>query len=380
MAKVLYAIPSRGRWNRMLVMSYLPKWVREQLHIFVIPEEKEKYKENWPETTVVAVPSWVDHIERKRLFMFKYAKKHGYDAIFMFDDDLSLAAWNPEIKKFRSVRENPEILTVFFRKTIPELFDRAPGVGLGCKFMADGKVLKNGLEEVNGKMCCAFGYRVDEALEFINWERTYHLWNLDTTMNLYFLANGLPLLVHYGVTWSTDFDVTAQDPSKGGCAIYRKQSVINEAFLRMVWSFPGLVTRKKKMSTHPTSFLQISWKNAYGHFLKMGIPVTNEAIKWAKKMKLSLPSYDEGYAEKMKEARAYSLRLELFIQGKTRDHLKLDNKSAIAIVTDESRPEHEAYARRVENLDDFLAKYPTAVHMKREASDNAVLAKRKKLF
>lgn len=380
MAKVLYAIPSRGRWSRMLVMAYLPKWVRERIHIFVIPEEHDKYEETWPEATIVSVPKWVDHVERKRLFMFKYAKKNGYDAIFMFDDDLSLAAWNPEIERFRSVRENPEILTVFFRKTIPELFDRAPGVGLGCKFMADDKVKKKGLEEVNGKMCCAFGYRVDEALKFIEWNSTYHLWNLDTMMNLYFMGNGLPLLVHYGVTWSTDFDTTAENPAKGGCAIYRKQAVINEAFLRMIHYFPGLVSRKKKMSAHPTSFLQVSWKNAYGHLLKMGHEVSQEAKVWSKRMGLKLPPHDHDYESKMMQACKDSLRLELHVQGKDKSHLALDLPDALEKVTDEKSPNYEAYSRRVVDLDAFLADNPSAYVAQKDRKEKEALASRRKLF
>ena len=357
MAKVLYAIPSRGRANRMLVLNYLPASVRKNLHIFVIEEELEAYEKAVPYAKCIPVPEWVDHIERKRLFMFKFAKLHGYDAVFMFDDDLSLAEWKPDIKRFRSVRKTPEDLNEFFAKTVPKLFDKAPGVGLGCKFMAEQKIERKGLEEVNGKMCCAFGYRVDEALEFIEWEQTYHLWNLDTMANLFFLTQGLPLLVHYGVTWSTPFE--ADDPKKGGCAIYRKQSVINEAFLRMIKYFPGLVSRKKKMSAHPTSFLQISWRNAYAHAIKMGAPVSDNAAYWSKKMGLKLPKFSNEYFSAQSSSARASMRLELAIQGKGFQHLDLSNKIAIKKITKIGAK--ASYSQLVPDLEAFMKKNPDLI-------------------
>lgn len=355
--RVLYAIPSRGRANRMLVLKYLPESVKENLHIFVIPEEEEAYKKTVPYATIVPVPEWVDHIERKRLFMFKFAKLHGFTAVFMFDDDLNLAKWNPKLEKFRSVKEDPSVIDKFFRTTIPELFDKAPAVGLGCKFMAEQKVVRKGLIEVNGKMCCAFGYRVDEALKYIDWKRTYHLWNLDTMANLFFLTQGLPLLVHYGVTWSTDFG--EDDPKKGGCALYRTQAVINEAFLRMIAYFPGLVIRKKKMSAHPTSFLQINWKHAYGHAIRMGDEATPRAQMWAKSMGLELPEPDKEYRREMRHVAKQYLNLELAIQGKDLNHLNLPNPKAVQIVKANDAP--KSYRRMVKDLDAYLEKHPDLV-------------------
>lgn len=358
----------------MLVLNYLPPAVKANLHIFVIEEELEAYEAAVPYAKCIPVPEWVDHIERKRLFMFKFAKLHGYDAVFMFDDDLSLAQWQPDIKRFRSVKGDTTVLNDFFKKTIPALFDKSPGVGLGCKFMAEQKVERKGLEEVNGKMCCAFGYRVNEALKFIDWDATYHLWNLDTTANLYFLTQGLPLLVHYGVTWSTDF-TAVEDPKKGGCAIYRKQSVINESFLRMIKNFPGLVTRKKKMSAHPTSFLQIWWRNAFGHEIKLGAEVSKEAAYWSKKMGLKLPSYDADYFDEQQRTARGAMKLELAIQGKDMNHLLLLNKAAIKKITAPDAP--KAYSCLVKDLDAYLEEHPKLRPMSKEQHS---IKSRKSLF
>jgi len=372
----------------MKVLSYLPRYVLSRVRIFVRPEEHSKYVQNIghkvkPEN-IVEVPDDIQHLERKRKFIFEYADEKGYDAVFMFDDDLSLSIWESNIKRFRSIKTNPEVTSDFWQFTIPAMFDRAPAVGIGCKFMAEQKVLKNGLIEMNSKMCCAFGYRVKEVLRVVDWDKTKHLWNLDTMLNLFFLGNGLPILIHYGVTWSALFDETTLDGSKGGCAVYRKMDVINESFLRMLMYFPGLVSRKKKMNIHPQTFLQINWRNAYGHFFRLGShEPTRLAKAWAEKNNLELPAYCPDYSSKMLAARNAALRLELFLQGKTKDHLKLPLDEALSVSTDKSNPCYRNFSVKVEDLDAYLQETcgcDAKEFMARTAKARPVVPSKKSLF
>jgi hypothetical protein len=250
-------IPTRGRSDDQLTLSFLPRELRERTTI--ICPKKEVFKlsgifvEHGPEVIAQPNPDWT--IARKRAWIIQqWAPQQGYDKIMMLDDDLRFST--------RISSDDWHLREIIGRELIPE-FDRIenklgpefPHVGFGCR---QGN---NQLEEVGwkipGKMCYALGYYVP----IVKKECEFDLVEVreDMCVSLQLLLKGYP-----NALWTETVVDQRKYDAPGGASSERTVESSNKDAEKLAGYFPGyvsVVARKYKASV-PRLEVVCQWQKA----------------------------------------------------------------------------------------------------------------------
>lgn len=143
---------SRDRWDYSPTMSTLPKIVRQQMTVMVPPDQYKQYKKSQLFADckhIVAWPSYVDCVPKKRRFLYEKVK----DDHMVVDDDLGFLLWNGE--RFVPATDHPKVALKRFERMF-DMLDTRTMVGGASTFMTSKRIKEQGttIFEHNAPFCC----------------------------------------------------------------------------------------------------------------------------------------------------------------------------------------------------------------------------------
>lgn len=250
-------IPTRGRSDDQLTLSFLPRELRETTT--VISPKKEIFKlsgqfiNGVPEYVAQPNPDWT--IARKRAWIIQeWAPQNGYDKIIMLDDDLRFST--------RISEDDWHLKEIIGRELIPEfarieekLGPEFPHVGFGPR---QGN---NQLEEVGwkipGKMCYALGYYIPIVAK----ECRFDIVEIreDMCISLQLLLKGYPNAI-----WTETVVDQRKYDAPGGASNERTVESSNADAIKLAQHFPGYVStvEKKYKASVPRIEVICQWAKA----------------------------------------------------------------------------------------------------------------------
>jgi hypothetical protein len=255
-------IPTRGRTNTQLTISFFPKELREITT--VVAPQKEMFKlskmyfDHQPEYVAQPDPDWT--IAEKRAWIFQWAHEQGYDKIFMLDDDLRFSTRISEgdwhLREIAGKELMPE-----FERIRDKLGPEFPHVGLGQR--QGNQTLKEVGWKVPGKMCYALGYHVPTVMKECIFNRV--ALREDMELSLQLLLKGYPNAIWtQTVTDQREYGGGKKFDKTGGCGIERTVEKSNAEAKKLAELFPGYVsiTQREYEASIPRLEVIVQWQKA----------------------------------------------------------------------------------------------------------------------
>lgn len=249
-------IPTRGRSDSQLTITFLPKELREITTI--IAPKKELFKlssmfiDSPPEYVAQPDPEWT--IAQKRSWIFQWANEQGYDKIIMLDDDLRFSTRISDDDWHLREIAGSELLPEFERirdKLGPEF----PHVGFGQR--QGNQTLTEVGWKSPGKMCYALAYHVPTVLKECEFNRI--ALREDMELSLQLLLKGYPNAI-----WTQTVVDQRKFDAPGGCSSERTIEKSNAEAMKLVELFPdyvSVVERSYKASV-PRIEVVCQWQRA----------------------------------------------------------------------------------------------------------------------
>jgi hypothetical protein len=227
-------IPTRGRTDSQLTITFFPKELRE-ITTFIAPK-KEIFKlsgiyiDSPPEYVAQPDPDW--NIAQKRTWVFQWAHEQGYDKIIMLDDDLRFSTRVSEgdwhLREIAGKELIPE-----FERIRDKLGPEFPHVGFGQR--QGNQTLKEVGWKSPGKMCYALGYHVPTVLKECEFNRVAIREDMELSLQL--LTKGYPNAI-----WTQTVVDQREFGKSGGCSNERTIEKSNEEARKLVELFPDYVS------------------------------------------------------------------------------------------------------------------------------------------
>lgn len=255
-------IPTRGRTNTQLTISFFTKELREITTIVAPQKDINKlslmYFNHRPEYVVQPDPDW--NIAQKRAWIFQWANEQGYDKILVLDDDLRFATRIAEGDwHLREIQG--EELTQEFMRIRDKLSEEFPHVGLGQR--QGNQTLTEVGWKVPGKMCYALGYHVPTIIKECEFNRV--TLREDMELSLQLLLKGYPNAVWtQTVTDQREYGGGKKFDKTGGCGLERTIEKSNAEAEKLAALFPGYVTVVKRdyEASIPRLEVVVQWQRA----------------------------------------------------------------------------------------------------------------------
>jgi hypothetical protein len=249
-------IPTRGRTDQQLTLSFLPASLRERTSVVCPKKEVFKLSAQY----VTGIPEYVAQpdsdwkIAEKRAWILEEWHRRGYEKIIMLDDDLRFATRVSEndwhLKEIRGEDLVPE-----FQRIEDKLGPEFPHVGFGQR---QGN---NQLEEVGwrspGKMCYALGYYLPVVLKECELRRI--ALREDMELSLQLLLKGYPNAI-----WTTTVVDQRGYDKPGGTSNERTVEISNAEARRLAELFPGYVSTVERAykASVPRIEVVVQWQKA----------------------------------------------------------------------------------------------------------------------
>jgi glycosyltransferase involved in cell wall biosynthesis len=187
-------IPTMNRIDNL--RKVIPHWLEQEFQVRLVVERSEyprhvalKNKEGWDSKVyILPTPLSGRGIGYVRSYCVSHAHKTALKAIIMSDDDLYIHS-DSDAYELIDVALKPNVLGVGATRSI---HDRFTG---GAISKRDDVILCPG-----GWGFQLFGLNVITALECGNFDRRLHSWGEDAELARRGIVNGIPWLVHCGVT------------------------------------------------------------------------------------------------------------------------------------------------------------------------------------
>jgi hypothetical protein len=221
-------IPTRGRMDKQITLSRLPRELRKQTTI-VCPEQ-EKLRLSCFDVNVAVQPDPNMTIAAKRAWIMRECLRNGYDKIIMLDDDLTFSTRRQEHDTaLRAIRG--EELIPEFERLANKLGPEFPHVGFGQRQGNDR--VKPGWKSP-ARMTYSLGYYLPIVVRECELGRIETREDMDITLQL--LRKGYPNAV-----WNTTVTDQWKYDAPGGCTNERTMERSNADAYKLARLHPGYV-------------------------------------------------------------------------------------------------------------------------------------------
>ena len=247
-------IPTRGRTNQQLTLSFLPRELRKQTTLVCPKAETRRLSCLDDDIKVVAQPDPNWKIAKKREWIVQYCLHQGFAKIIMLDDDLSFAtrisAGDTHLTKIRGKE-----LTRAFERLEEKLGPEFPHVGFGQR---QGNNHEEGDWKSPGKMCYALGY----YLPIVTKECQFDLVEVreDMCVSLQLLLKGYPNAI-----WTETVVDQRGYNLPGGASGERTVAISNAEARKLADLFPDyvrVVDKRAYTASVPRHEVVVQWKKA----------------------------------------------------------------------------------------------------------------------
>jgi hypothetical protein len=202
-------IPTRGRVNQQLTLSYLPGELRKRTTLVCPEEEAVPLACCWDNVGIVPQPDPTMKIAEKRAWIMEEWYRCGYDKILMLDDDLCFATRVSE-SDWRLRPISGEELATEIARLEQKLGPECPHVGFGPR---QGNHLKEPGWQTPDKMMCSLAYYLPIVVKECELGRIETREDMDVTLQL--LKKGFPNAVWHTTVSDQKFN------APGGCSLWR---------------------------------------------------------------------------------------------------------------------------------------------------------------
>jgi hypothetical protein len=257
-------IPTRGRTNQQLTLSFLPRELRKRTTL-VCPEQEDfqlacLYRDG--EIVVQPDANWT--IARKRKWIMEEWYGAGYERILMFDDDLSFSTRVSETDwRLRPIEG--EELGAEIQRLEDKLGPEYPHVGFGPR---QGNNRLPGGWKTPSRMMYSLGYYLPIDVRECELGRIETREDMDVTLQL--LRKGYPNAV-----WHTTVNDQRQYSAPGGATDERTMERSNADAYKLAELHPGYVSvvDKDYQASVPRKEVVCQWQKA----LKDGLARSTKA-------------------------------------------------------------------------------------------------------
>lgn len=242
MSKFIF-IATKGRPKNCTTMQKLVEENYGSVMLVVEPQDKEQYKESFPDSHILVLAKNDQGVTYARNFILAQAAEMKLDWFWMMDDDI----------KSMHLTENGKIVKYPFSQVIKiaeDVITQTPGVALGA--------MEYGQYAWSAKKNRVFNSYCDVAV-LINVEKTRHLLyrencKEDRDFVLQCLASGFDVVR----SSMTSFACPKNGSNKGGLHDAYAKGLENHWSKRMIELWPGVCEMKIKKDGRPD--VKINWK------------------------------------------------------------------------------------------------------------------------
>jgi hypothetical protein len=243
-------IPTRGRTEKQLTLSFLPPELRKRTSLVCPKREASGLFRLYPDVHEIVIEPYPNmKIAQKREWIVQTWSDYGYAKILMLDDDLrfytriSADDWHlQEIWGDKLIEP--------FQRIDDKLSPQCPHVGLGQR---QGN---NWLTEVGwkspAKQVCTLGYYLPVVKE-CRWDLVELRSDICVTLQL--LLKGFPNAI-----W-TETVVNQEYDAPGGCNIYRTVEMSDTEACKLAKLFPDYVSVEQRK--YGRLEVTVQWKKAF---------------------------------------------------------------------------------------------------------------------
>lgn len=249
-------IPTRGRTNGQLTLSWLPKELRE--HTTLVCPKREHFTltadlYRGEEVVIQPDPTW--KIAAKRQWIMEEWARRGYEKIIMLDDDLRFSTRISETDWHLRESKGKELIPEFERIE-NRLGEEFPHAGFGPRQGNDR--LKDVGWHSPGKMCYTLGYYLPVVLKEVELNRIDTREDMDVTLQL--LRKGYPDAI-----WNTTVVDQRKYDAPGGASSERTVESSDADAERLAQLHPGYVsvTYRKYEASKKRKEVICQWQKAY---------------------------------------------------------------------------------------------------------------------
>ena len=244
-------IPTRGRVNQQLTLSFLPRALRRRTTLVCPEEEALQLALENPDVEIVVEPYPGMKIVQKREWIVREWYRAGYEKILMLDDDLRFAT--------RISKDDAGLRTIWGEELIPEFERIEEKLGPEFPHVGFGPRQGNHLEEAGWKSPARMMYTLGYYLPIVN-ECRWDLLELreDLCVTLQLLLKG-----YSNVIWNTTV-VDQKDNAPGGCSTYRTLEMSDAEAQKLANLYPNYVSvvQRDYETSLPRKEVKVQWKKA----------------------------------------------------------------------------------------------------------------------
>ena len=252
-------IPTRGRIEKQLTLTYLPKELQKQTDLVCPRREAPALQSLFPLVNVVIQPDDNMTITKKRAWIMKEWEQKGYSKLMMFDDDLRFAARIDSSSTKLKDLSAAEVLPYFYT-VIEKLSPKYPHVGFGQR--QGNNTRAEGWQDI-ARMTYSLGYYLPIVNKECELGRIETREDMDITLQL--LRKGYPNSVFH--TCVVD---QRRYGSSGGCEGQRTIEKSNEDAKRLAELHPGFVKPvDKEYGTSSRTEVICYWQKAFQNSKKV---------------------------------------------------------------------------------------------------------------
>lgn len=247
-------IPTRGRRNSQLTITWLSKALRQRTTLVCPRKEAMSLESLGDDITVVKQPDPDWTITKKRKWIMEEWLNEGFEKIIMLDDDLRFATRISEtdwhLREISGVELEAE-----FNRLEEKLGPEFPHVGFGQR-QGNNRVDEPGWK-IPGKMVYTLGYYLPIVVKECELGRIETREDMDLTLQL--LRKGYPNAV-----WQNTVVDQREYDAPGGASAERTLESSNADCVKLSELHPGYVsfTKRKYKASKPRIEVACQWKKA----------------------------------------------------------------------------------------------------------------------